>query len=216
VVGGWPSVLAGALQQQAAAGRIELFYLDEAGFAPTLPTGFTWARTGVRPLVRYEAPKGRRVNAIAALAPFGPAPRLVWASSQGKLDATAFLDFVCGKVADLPGGAAGLTALPAGWRRDRRCVIVLDNYSVHRAKPVKEVLGVLERVGVELYFLPAYSPQLNLIEAEWRQVKYQDSRSAATSPAMTSKPLWMPCSPCELTDSINLPTTSMRLLSACF
>jgi putative transposase len=54
-------------------------------------------------------------------------------------------------------------------------VIVLDNYSVHRAKPVKDALVALRRVGVELYFLPAYSPELNLIEAEWRQVKHQDS-----------------------------------------
>ena len=40
------------MREAAAAGAIDLYYLDEAGFAPTLPTGHTWARKGVRPLVR--------------------------------------------------------------------------------------------------------------------------------------------------------------------
>jgi hypothetical protein len=52
-------------------------YLAEAGFAPTWPTDSTWARVGVRPLVRHEAPQRRRVNALGALAPVGPRPRFV-------------------------------------------------------------------------------------------------------------------------------------------
>ena len=42
-----------------------------------MPTGYTWARTGTRPLLRYEAPQGRRVNVLGALAPRGPRPRFV-------------------------------------------------------------------------------------------------------------------------------------------
>jgi hypothetical protein len=61
------------LQGAAAAGVIDLFYLDEAGFAPTWPTSYTWAPVGVRPLVRYEAPQRRRVNALGAWLPSAPA-----------------------------------------------------------------------------------------------------------------------------------------------
>jgi hypothetical protein len=53
---------------------IDLVFLDESGFAPTLPTGYTWARTGVRALVHEEPTKGRRLNVLGALAPLGTDP----------------------------------------------------------------------------------------------------------------------------------------------
>jgi len=40
-------------REQARQGQIDLYFLDQAGFAPTLPTGYTWARVGApqaRPL----------------------------------------------------------------------------------------------------------------------------------------------------------------------
>ena len=65
-------------REQARQGRIDLYFLDQAGFAPTLPTGYTWARGGVRKRVRYEAPERRRVDVVGAWAPADPAgPRLV-------------------------------------------------------------------------------------------------------------------------------------------
>lgn len=54
----------------------------------------------------------------------------------------------------------------------RRCrkpvTIVLDNASYHRAKVVRELA---EELGIELLFLPPYSPNLNLIERVWKLVK---------------------------------------------
>ena len=41
-------------------------YLDEAGFAPTLPTTYSWSPVGERLEVPYEAPEGRRVVAAHA------------------------------------------------------------------------------------------------------------------------------------------------------
>jgi putative transposase len=51
--------------------------VDAVGFAPTFPVSYTWAREGVRPLLRYEAPRNRRVNAFGADAPCGPQARFV-------------------------------------------------------------------------------------------------------------------------------------------
>ncbi len=162
------------MTREAAAGRRDLYHLDECGFAPTLPTSYTWAREGTRVVVPYEAPQGRRVNVIGALAAAGPRPRLVWASrcsGQGRLDSAALLDFVARDVAGLP---APWEALPAGYVRARPCTIVLDNYSVHRSKAVKAAALVLARTGVTFYFLPAYSPELNRIEELWRHLKYEE------------------------------------------
>jgi transposase len=46
--------------------------------------------------------------------------------------------------------------------------LVLDNARYQRCKLVQ---GVAEGLGIELRFLPAYSPYLNLIERLWRFVK---------------------------------------------
>jgi hypothetical protein len=164
------------LTEAAAAGARDLYDLDESGFAPTLPTSYTWAREGTRVVVPYEAPQGRRVNVIGARTRAGPRPRFVTQSrrsGQGRLDAAAFLDFVCREVAQLP---AAWDALPPGYVRERPCTIVLDNYSVHRSKVVTAARPVLAAAGVEFYFLPPYSPELSLIEHEWRAIKYGELR----------------------------------------
>lgn len=173
-----------AYREQACHGAIDLYFLDQAGFAPTLPTGYTWARVGTRKLVRYEAPEGRRVNVVGAWAPAGPSgPRLVVETrrrEQGRYDAAAHLRFVQEAVAGLP------AVPPPGYRRPRPCVIVLDNYSVHRAQAVQAAAPTLAEWDVHFYFLPAYTPELNAIEPLWRQVKYQDlpERSHASGEAL--------------------------------
>ncbi len=148
-----------------------------------MPTGYTWARIGERKIVPYEAPEGRRVNVVGAFSPFDPAgPSLVFESrcnGEGKYDADAHLRFVH-KVAELP------AVLPEGYRRERPCVIALDNYSVHHSQLVKDKMPVLEAAGVRFFFLPPYSPEMNAIEPLWRQVKYQDlpERSHKTAQAL--------------------------------
>lgn len=146
---------------------IDLWFLDQSGFAPTLPTGYSWGRLGTRLVVPHEAPQGRRVNVVGALAPHGPAgPRLLYETrrkADGRYDAAAHLGFVR-RAAELP---------PDG-PRARPCVFVLDNYSVHHAQEVKDALPGLEAQGVSFCYLTPYSPELNPIEPVWRQAKYQD------------------------------------------
>jgi len=155
---------------------IDLWFLDQSGFAPTLPTGYGWGRRGHRLVVPYEAPQGRRVNVVGALAPYAPAgPRFLFETrrkAEGRYDAIAHLAFV-DRVAQ-----AGIPARP--------CVIVLDNYSVHHSQPVKAAVPGLAARAVRFTFLPPYSPELNPIEAQWKQVKHQDipERSHATDVAL--------------------------------
>jgi hypothetical protein len=150
------------------AGQCDLWFLDASGFAPTLPTGWTWARVGCRPLVWDAPPAGRRLNVLGALAPYGPDRRLAWTSPAGKVDSAAVLDFVWRAVAGLPAPPADL---PAGYRRPRPCVVVLDNASAHVSRAVKAALPALAAAGVLLYHLPPYSPQLNRSEELRRHVK---------------------------------------------
>ena len=53
-------------------------------------------------------------------------------------------------------------------------VVVLDNAGLHISKVVKAARPRLAEQGIYLYYLPAYSPELNRIEPVFRQVKYQE------------------------------------------
>jgi DDE superfamily endonuclease len=160
-----------SLKEQAIANFIELHYLDESGFAPTLPQGYTWAREGVRAIVPYQAPEGRRVNVIGSLAPFGDNPRLEYASRTTSFKGQDVLEFIWREVGKM---TAPVGEVPMGFERANRCVVVLDNYSPHHGKEIKECSGALEAAGIELFYLPPYSPELNLIEPMWRHVKHED------------------------------------------
>jgi transposase len=101
-------------------------------------------------------------------------------------------------------------------RRARPCVIVLDNYSVHRSRPVKEAIPGLAERGVHFCFLPAYSPDLNPIEALWKQVKYQDlpQRSYPTDVALQEAvEAALADRARRLAESTHLRTTCLEVLS---
>jgi len=54
----------------------------------------------------------------------------------------------------------------------RPTVVVLDNASVH-AKAARERAAVWQARGLFVFFLPAYSPHLNIAETLWRKLKYE-------------------------------------------
>jgi transposase len=47
-------------------------------------------------------------------------------------------------------------------------IVVMDNLTPHKNA---ETLALLEAAGVQVWFLPAYSPELNPIEKMWSKVK---------------------------------------------
>jgi putative transposase len=147
----------GHLIDRAESGLVDLFYLDECGFAPSLPTGYRWCLPGQRKRVCYEYPQGRRVNVLATFNPFGPAPRLAAAAFERTLTSGDLLE--C------------LRALPAS---SVPRVVVLDNAGMHTSKAFKANRKELTREGIYLYYLPAYSPELNRIEPVFKQVKHHE------------------------------------------
>jgi hypothetical protein len=145
------------LKAKADAGDLTLDYLDECGFAPTLPVGYRWTLPKQRKFVRYEASQRRRVNAMAAYRPYGRTPRLDVFTAERTWDARDLLGF--------------LRALPPA-RVPR--VVVLDNAGLHTGRVIRAARPGLARRGIYLYYLPPYSPELNAVEPVFRQVKYQE------------------------------------------
>lgn len=160
----------------------------------TQPTCYSWFPVGERLCIPYEAPQGRRVNAIGGYFSHGPlAGRFVfqsWAQlppharkakrktpeqvaasygltldTVGAIDATRFVAFLW-HLAGRPQDA------PVTWKRERPLMIIVDNYSVHKSDDVQLALPFLEQADIYLLYLPSYCPQLSEIEPIWNTVKH--------------------------------------------
>ncbi len=55
----------------------------------------------------------------------------------------------------------------------KKTVIILDNAPIHKSNIFTEKIKEWEVRDLIIYFIPPYSPELNLIENLWRFVKYQ-------------------------------------------
>ena len=143
-----------------AEGDIVLKYLDESGFYLCLPPTHTWTKkcqTHQHPVRRRRGSEGR-LNLIGTLClEEGGAERLEYRALEGSCDSEQVVLYL---------DALAERASPA-----KPCVVVLDNASFHTARMVREREGEWEEKGLVLYRLPAYCPQLNLIEAVWRRLK---------------------------------------------
>ena len=52
-------------------------------------------------------------------------------------------------------------------------IVILDNASIHTSKLFKSNIEKWEKMGLHLLYLPPYSPELNLIEILWIEMKYR-------------------------------------------
>ena len=55
----------------------------------------------------------------------------------------------------------------------RKLIIIWDGASSHNSKEVKLLLSCLDREKLELYKIPAHSPELNVDEQVWKYLKYE-------------------------------------------
>lgn len=152
------------MQKLSKTGEIGLYYFDESGFSNVPEVQRAWSPLGV-PHTADATVSRARTNVLGAL-DFG-AKKLIFAThshSIKEVDVIAFLDQLA-------------TQCPA----NRWNICVLDNASIHRH--IDEATRKrLFNAGLILYFIPPYSPELNLIEILWKHAKYH-WREFATWPA---------------------------------
>lgn len=53
-------------------------------------------------------------------------------------------------------------------------IVFLDRASIHTCSAIHEQRENWKKRGLIVVYLPPYSPELNLMEGEWRQLKYED------------------------------------------
>ena len=56
---------------------------------------------------------------------------------------------------------------------DKPIVVVLDNAPWHKSKEMCSKISEWKKKNLFIFFLPTYTPQLNLIEIFWRKIKYE-------------------------------------------
>ena len=143
------------LKGLAKDGEIDLYYFDASGFSlqPYIP--YAWQDIGRAGTLRIPASHSMRINVFAFLNP--TAQEIVTYEPIGSMTSLVLIDIM--------DDFCSLLTEPA--------VVVLDNAPIHVSKAVAERIESWENRGLTLYFLPRYSPELNLIEILWRKIKYE-------------------------------------------
>ncbi len=55
----------------------------------------------------------------------------------------------------------------------QKTVVVLDNATIHYTQAFDDKITEWQEQDLHIFFLPTYSPHLNLIETLWRKIKYE-------------------------------------------
>lgn len=137
----------------AAAGLIEVYFADESGFWQNPVIARAWQFRGEE--IRILPEKGKRLSVFGLLNT--DCEGRFWA--QEKAIKTEFV----------------IECLEE-WikeKGEKPRVLVLDNAKIHRSKLMTEKLAEWEEKGFYNFFLPPYSPHLNIIEMLWRKMKYE-------------------------------------------
>ena len=135
---------------EAQAGQRAVFFVDAAHFVLAPFLGFLWSVARLF----IQAPCGRqRFNVLAALN--AVTHELVTVTNDSYITSVQVCELL-NKLADLQ------LQVPIS--------LFLDNAAYQRCRVVQEMAA---RLHIELCFLPAYSPNLNLIERLWKFVRNQ-------------------------------------------
>ena len=138
------------LERQAIAGLIDLYYGDESHVCTEGYVPYGWQFRGEDVYIPSE--RGVRLNLFGMI---DRNNRYEGFSTMENMTAEKIADF--------------LDRL--SMRIHKKTFVVLDNASVHRCRLMRELRPIWEKRGLLLFFIPPYSPHLNIAETLWRILK---------------------------------------------
>jgi transposase len=128
------------IKEQAKQEGAEIYWGDETGLRSDSQHGRGYAPKGKTPVIALNA-KRSSINMISAITNQGKVRFQIY---EGTMDAKRLIRFMKGLIKDA----------------SRKAYLILDNLRVHHAKLVKAWLAEHE-AEIEVFHLPAYSPELN-------------------------------------------------------
>jgi transposase len=140
------------LLQEDREGIIDLRYFDETGFC-LVPYGpYAWQESEER--ISLPSTQSKRLNVLGFM------------NTRNELEAYCFEGSVDSEVV--------IHCVDAFCKAIQGpTVVVIDNASIHTSEVFQEQLPRGEQQGLDVFYLPPYSPELNLIEILWRFMKYE-------------------------------------------
>lgn len=158
-----------AIKRRAAQEKGKIWWVDETGLRSTHQTGTTWGEKGTTPLVKMS---GERFgcNAITAITNQG---HLSFSVFDKRFTVAVFQDFL-----------ERLVKQQAG----QKIFLIVDRHSVHKSAGIEKWLAD-KKEKIEIFFLPAYSPELNpdeLVNQDVKRNLFRNGR-AKTKPELMGK-----------------------------
>lgn len=136
------------LKMEAEERLINLYYYDESGFCLEPYVPYAWQEKGET--IEIESEQGKRFFVLGFLS---REQGLSAYTVEGTVDSDVVI--------------AAFDAFSENL--ERKTVVVMD----HTSKAIKKKMPEWESKGLQIFYLPTYSPQLNLIEILWRFMKYE-------------------------------------------
>ena len=142
-----------SLKSLEDSGYIDLYFGDESHFGLTPNVPYAW-QTKASPIL-LPASKGKYLNVVGLMSRKNDLFFEVLETTFNSDKAILFMDrFVAQTV--------------------KKTIVILDNAPIHKSKKfMAKIQAWREQNDVWIYFLPPYSPELNMIEILWRRIKYQ-------------------------------------------
>ena len=140
-----------SLKELEDSGYIDLYFGDESHFGLTPNVPYAW-QTKHNPIL-LPAAKGKFLNVVGLM---NRKNDLFFEMDETTFNTDKIICFLDRFAAQIV----------------KRTVVVLDNSPIHRSNKFKAKIKQWEEDDLLIYFLPPYSPELNLIEILWRRIKY--------------------------------------------
>ncbi len=138
------------MEKLSELGLIDLFYGDESHVCTEGYVPYGWQFSGENVFIPAE--KGPKVNCFGLIS---RSNQCHFRTTKDNIDAA----FVLGELEVL-----SMQIL-------KPTFVVLDCARIHTSKIIAERLGFWQQRGLFVFFLPPYSPGLNLAETLWRKLK---------------------------------------------
>lgn len=141
-----------SLKELEDSGYIDLYFGDESHFGLTPNVPYAW-QTKENPIL-LPAAKGKFLNIVGLM---NRKNDLFFEVNETTYNTDKFICFMDKFVEQIV----------------KQTVVILDNSPIHKSKKFMAKIKEWKEKDVLIYFLPPYSPELNLTEILWKRIKYQ-------------------------------------------
>lgn len=140
------------LKEQEKKGEIDLRYLDETGVSLMSSVSYGWQKKGET--ITLKSSPSKRVNILGLMNRKNELDYQIYSEPIESKTVIEFLDEFSKNLAI-------------------STVVVMDQAAIHTSECFLKKLEEWEQKKLKIFWLPTYSPQLNLIEIFWKFIKYE-------------------------------------------